>query len=137
MIKMIAAAMVAALALTFGAGSRPAQAHTSDEIRSAAQSWVDHGAPYDQLTADSQRLVSRSTWTAWSQCGGSTTGKFTASVRGYGNDLAVVRFTFRHSTAHTEWTAFYRDGRWTFRLPGVDVQRIHSHTAAQLASCAS
>lgn len=114
-------------------GAQPAQAHTTGEIRAAAQSWMDQGAPYGRLTPASRAVVSAGTWAAWSHCGLDPQA-FTASVRGYGNDLAVIRFTGPGS--HTEWTAHYRSGRWTFQLPAKDVTYLRTHTAQQVASCA-
>lgn len=129
-----AVAVLAAAALAVGLpGAAGAQeTHSSGEIQRAAQAWVDHGAPYDRLATGSRQLVTRSTWTAWAACGGGTS-EWTASVRGHGNDLAVVRFT--RGDSHSEWTAYYRGGQWTYVLPSFDVARIHTHTAAQLSAC--
>lgn len=135
--RAAAVAVLAAAAFAVGLpGAAGAQeTHSSGEIQRAAQTWVNRGAPYDQLTPASQRLVSRSTWQAWSHCGGFDTADLTATVRGYGNDLAVVRWSVPDGL-HTEWTAYFRGGRWTFELNGVDVAYVRSHSVAQVMQCA-
>lgn len=132
-----AAAVLAVIAVSIAVllgGATNAQAHTSSEIQRATEAWLAAGAPYDGLTPASQRLVTASTWRAWLACGGRARG-ITATVRGHGNDLAVVRFTSSFGT-HMEWTAFYRGGRWTYELPSVDVAYLRTHTASEVARCA-
>lgn len=110
-----------------------AEAHSTGEIRQAAQTWVDAGAPYDRLTTGSQQLVDAGVWQSWKRCGADPE-EMTATVRGHGNDLAVVRFT-GPTGRYTEWTAFYTAGAWRFELNSAAVHLIRTHTAWQLEHC--